>query len=114
LAAQVAVGAPPRLEMTSRRCAGIRFLYPPQDCRVLEVSVPDPASVPNLVQARAMAEPGTELRLPPSTHLCRHAYVLAVAASRAKCEAALEQAAALVKLRYEPLDQDQPFTGRPW
>ncbi|HEX8096118.1 ATP-grasp domain-containing protein [Jatrophihabitans sp.] len=114
LAAQIAAGAPPSLEATSRRCAGIRFLYPPQDCRVLEVSVPDPASVPNLVQAHAMAGPGTELRLPPSTHLCRHAYVLAVAPSRGECEAALDQAAALVELRYEPLDQDEPFQGRPW
>ncbi len=114
VAAQVAAGAPPSLEPTSHRCAGIRFLYPPQDCRVLAVSVPEPGTVPGLLEARAIATPGAELRLPPSTHLCRHAYVLAVAPSRAECETALDQAAALVELRYEPLDQAQPYTGRPW
>ncbi len=70
--------------------------------------------MPGLLEARAIAQPGTELRLPPSTHLCRHAYVLAVAPNRADCEAALEQAAALVQLRYEPLDAAQPYQGRPW
>ena len=114
LAAQIAAGAPPRLEPTSRHCAGIRFLYPPQDCRVVEVSVPDPDAVPGLLEARAIAQPGTELRLPPSTHLCRHAYVLAVAPTRADCERALDEAAALVRLRYEPLEQAEPFRGRPW
>jgi D-alanine-D-alanine ligase-like ATP-grasp enzyme len=114
LAAQIAAGAPPSLEATTRQCAGIRFLYPPQDCRVLEVSVPDPATVDGLLEARAIVPPGTELRLPPSTHLCRHAYVLALAPTRAECEAALDRAAALVQLRYEPLDQAEPFQGRPW
>ena len=114
VAAQVAAGAVPSLEATSQQCAGIRFLYPPQDCRVLEVTVPEPGSVPGLREARAIVQPGAELRLPPSTHLCRHAYVLAVAPGPAECEAALDQAAALVGLRYEPLDQAQPYTGRPW
>lgn len=114
VAAQIASGATPSLEPTSSACAGIRFLYPPQDCRVLTVSVPEPAEVPGLLEARAIVQPGAELRLPPSTHLCRHAYVLAVAASRAECQTALDQAAALVELRYESLDSDHPFTGRPW
>lgn len=114
LAAQIAAGAPPLLQAADRRCAGIRFLYPPQDCRVLEVSVPAPGTVPGLLEARAIVEPGTELRLPPSTHLCRHAYVLAVTPSRAECERALDEAAALVRLRYEPLEQAEPYQGRPW
>jgi D-alanine-D-alanine ligase-like ATP-grasp enzyme len=114
LAAQIAAGAPPSLDATLSQCAGIRFLYPPQDCRVLDVSVPDPAAVAGLREARAMVAPGTELRLPPSTHLCRHAYVLAVAPTRAECETALDEAAALVRLRYQPLDQAEPFRGRPW
>ncbi|MDQ1721865.1 MAG: hypothetical protein QOI26_1599 [Pseudonocardiales bacterium] len=114
VAAQVAAGAAPSLETTSRSCAGIRFLYPPQDCVVLNVSVPEPGAVAGLLEARAIVAPGAVLRLPPSTHLCRHAYVLAVAPTRAECETALDQAAALVELRYQPLDQAEPFKGRPW
>ena len=114
VAAQVAAGAAPSLDPTVHQCAGVRFLYPPLDCRVLEVSVPDSASVAGLLQASAIAQPGTELRLPPSTHLCRHAYVLAVAPTPAECHRALDEAAALVRLRYEPLDQAEPFQGRPW
>lgn len=114
VAAEVATGAPPSVEATSRGCAGIRFLYPPLDCRVLGVSVPDPAVVPGLLEARAIVQPGTELRLPPNAHLGRHSYVLAAAPTRARCERALAVAAALVDLRYEPLDQAEPFDGRPW
>jgi len=114
VAAQVAAGAAPSLEATSGQCAGIRFLYPPEDCVILEIGVPEPGSVPGLLEARAIVSPGAVLRLPPSTHLCRHGYLLAVAPPAAECEATLDQAAALVTLRYEPLDHAQPFTGRPW
>jgi biotin carboxylase len=114
IAAQVAIGAAPSVTPTESACVAIRFLYPPRDCRVVEVSVPDPSAVPHLAEAHAMVAPGTVLRLPPHAHLGRHAYVLAVAPTSAECEAALDAAAALVELRYEPLDESQPFDGRPW
>jgi carbamoylphosphate synthase large subunit len=114
VAAQVATGAAPNVTPTNAACAAIRFLYPPQDCRVVEVTVPDAAAVPNLAETHAMVVPGTVLRLPPNAHLGRHAYVLAVAPTPADCEVALDAAAALVDLRYEPLDQSRPFDGRPW
>jgi biotin carboxylase len=112
LAAEVATGAPLSLARSRHGCAGVRFLYPPQDCRVIDVTVPDPAEVPGLLAARAIVAPGAELRLPPNVHLGRHAYLVAVAADRATCERSLDQAAALVRLRYEPLAE--PFRGRPW
>jgi predicted ATP-grasp superfamily ATP-dependent carboligase len=114
VAAEVATGARPNVEATERACAGIRFLYPPRDCRVLEVSVPDRAAVAGLREACAIVQPGAVLRLPPKAHLGRHAYVLAVASTRADCDAALAKAAALVDLRYEPFDQSEPYDGRPW
>ncbi len=112
VAAQVATGVAPQVAAGSARCAAIRFLYPPQDCRVVEVSVPDPSSIPNLAETHVMAQPGAVLRLPPNAHLGRPAYVLAVAPAPADCEVALDAAAALVELRYEPLEQS--FNGRPW
>jgi biotin carboxylase len=112
LAAEVATGVTPSLSASRQSCAGIRFLYPPQDCRVIEVTVPEPGAVPGLVEAHPIAQPGAVVRLPPHAHLGRHAYVIAVAESSTDCELALDRAASLVELRYEPLDE--PFEGRPW
>jgi biotin carboxylase len=114
VAAQVATGARPGLEAGERACAAIRFLYPPQDCRVLGVTVPPPAAVPGLHEARAMAEPGTQLRIPPAAHLGRHAYLLAVASDPEGCAAALDAATAHVQLRYEPLLETDRLAARPW
>ncbi len=114
VAAQVAVGDRPSVEQTVRGCAGIRFLYPPQDCRVVSVSVPSPGDVPGLVEARAIAEPGAVVRLPPNAHLGRYAYVLATAATPERCAAALDAAAALAQLEYQPLGADELVGKRPW
>ena len=113
VAAQVAIGDRPGVEQTLHACAGIRFLYPPQDCRVLSVSVPRAGTVAGLVEARAIAHPGDTVRLPPNAHLGRYAYVLATGPTPAACEAALDAAAALAELKYEPLD-GAAFDGRPW
>jgi biotin carboxylase len=113
VAAQVAVGEEPSVEQSTHACAGIRFLYPPQDCRVVSVSVPEPGAVAGLVEARAIAEPGAVLRLPPNAHLGRYAYVLAVADTAQQCQSALDAAAALAELDYRPLDAES-FDGRPW
>jgi biotin carboxylase len=112
VAAEVAIGVRPDVEPAVRRCAAIRFLYPPEDCTVSDVTVPDPADVPGLVEARAIVTPGTVLRLPPHAHLGRYGYLLAVAANPAACAAALAEAVELVSLRHEPLDP--AFAGRPW
>ncbi len=114
VAAQVAIGERPDVEQTTRACAGIRFLYPPQDCRVVSVSVPEPGAVAGLVEARAIAEPGAVVRLPPNAHLGRYAYVLATAATPEDCQSALDAAAALAELDYLPLEDAARFDGRPW
>src|SRR5205823_13650843 len=100
----VAPGAPPDLAVTNRACAGIRFLYPPQDCRVLGVSTPDPAAIPGLLEARPIVQSGAVVRLPPAAHLGRYAYVIAAAPTPSDCALALNVAAELVDLRYEPLE----------
>jgi hypothetical protein len=114
VAAEVATGARPGLAPTRTGCAAIRFLYPPEECRVLELSMPDPGAVPGLLEAHAMVRPGDVVRLPPNAHLGRHGYLLASAPSRAGCTAALDSSAALVRLRHEPLTGSEPLAGRPW
>jgi biotin carboxylase len=113
-AVDVAVGALPALEPDRGVCAGVRFLYPPEDCRVVEIAVPEPAAVPGLLAAHAMVAPGDAVRLPPRTHIGRYAYVICTADDPATCAARLEDAATLVELKYEALEESELVSERPW
>lgn len=113
VAADVAIGTPPDVGQQARRCAGIRFLYPPEDCRVLGVSVPEAGKIPGLVATCAMVPPGAFVRLPPRAHIGRHAFVIATADTPGACEEVLDEASALVRLRYEPLEDPELFDGPP-
>ncbi|MHC0429391.1 ATP-grasp domain-containing protein [Streptomyces sp. O3] len=92
-----------RPETGRQRCsvAGIRFGYPPRDSVVRSVAVPDEA--PGLITAAAMAEPGTELRLPPGGYIARHSFVVCAAETLQACDERLAAASALVALDVEPL-----------
>lgn len=114
VAADIALGRVPETEPRARTCAAIRFLYPPADCRVLDVSVPEPAQPPGLLMARAMVPAGTIVRLPPRSHLGRYAFLIASADSPAACEDLLDKSCAAVRLESEPLEDPQSFAGRPW
>ena len=113
IAADVATGRPPRTEPSKAGSAAIRFVYPPEDCRVVDATVPEPGAVPGLVEARAMASPGTRLRLPPRAHLGRYGYLICTADDPAECEARLDAAAKLADVHYEPLEPAQAHE-RPW
>lgn len=104
VAVEVATGDRPRLEPLRQTFAGIRFRYPPEDCRVLDVSVPDVGGVPGLVTARAMVAAGDIVRLPPRAHIDRYAYVICTADHPDACAARLEEAAALITLHHERLE----------
>jgi len=103
VAVDVATGTEPDLQPIRQTCAGIRFLYPPEDCRVVDISVPSPDEVPGLLTARAMVEPGATVQLPPRAHIDRYAYVICVDDDPATCARRLDEAAALVSLTYEAL-----------
>jgi biotin carboxylase len=103
VAADVARGISPSLDKSRHQVAGIRFLYPPEDCTVLDVSLPEPGSVPGLERAEQLAAPGTTLYLPPKAHLSRYGYLMATAPDEATCDARLYQAAALASVQYEPI-----------
>nr|WP_238352775.1 ATP-grasp domain-containing protein [Kribbella solani] len=109
----VAQGKQPGLAPDRRECVGIRFCYPPEDARVVEITVPAPGAVPGLLEARAMAPAGATVRLPPRAHLGRHAYVICTAADPATCADRLTAAAGLVELKYEALNETE-YSGRPW
>ncbi len=101
VAADVAAGIRPSLAPTEQRVVGIRFAYPPQDCRVVEVTVPAPGSMPGLLESGVIAAPGRELRLPPKGYLSRYAFVICAAESAPACEAALDAAIAACRLNFE-------------
>jgi biotin carboxylase len=109
----VAQGLRPRLEPDHRTCVGIRFCYPPEDCRVVEIVVPEPGSVPGLVEAHPMVAAGSTVRLPPRAHIGRHAYVVCTADDPAACADRLTAAADLVELKYDALNESE-YSGRPW
>lgn len=113
IAADVAVGRAPRTEPVRRDTIGVRFLYPPMDCRVRDVTVPAPGAVPGLVEAKPLVAPGAELRLPPRANLGRYGYVICTADRPAACQARLDDAAKLADVRTEPLEPAHA-DHRPW
>ena len=97
VAAAVAVGAPPPVEPTRRRVAGIRFRYPDTEVVVGAVRIGD---LPGAVdRAAPLAGPGDRLAPPPAGHVFgRFGYVTAVADTEADCRAALDAGAAALRL----------------
>jgi biotin carboxylase len=104
VATELALGLRPTLHPTSVGTAGVRFLYPPHDCRFTGLSLPEPRSMAGLVDARAMVEPGAHLGLPPRAHLGRYAYLICTGDGPAECAARLDAAAAATRLEAEELD----------
>jgi biotin carboxylase len=107
VAIDVALGIPPKLEPLRHETVGIRFLYPPADCRIREVSLPRPGDIPGLCQATVLAGPGQDLRLPPGGYVARYAYVIARAPDARSCAAALASAVNAAACTYDPLP-DRP------
>jgi hypothetical protein len=103
VAADVARGIRPHLTASRRQAAGVRFLYPPEDCRIAEIGLPEPGAVPGLVSVQPMAAVGERVYLPPRAHLGRYAALIACAANPASCQASLDQAAELASVKGDPL-----------
>jgi biotin carboxylase len=111
VAVEVAAGLEPTLEPSPSGCAGIRFLYPPADCRVRGVTLPGSRSVAEVVEARALVTAGASLYLPPRAHIDRYAYVICLASDPVRCAAALDEAAGVAGIEYEPVDHTE-LVGR--
>jgi biotin carboxylase len=103
VAADVALGVRPSLTASRHQVAGVRFLYPPEDCRIAGIRLPEPAAVPGLVSAEPMAAVGERVYLPPRAHLGRYAFLIACTADPASCQASLGQAAGLASVKGDPL-----------
>lgn len=103
VAVDLATATPPDLTPSRRGCVGIRFLYPPVDCKVRSVSMPAPGAAPGLIEARAIAEAGKELRLPPRAHLGRFGYLICEGPDATSCDARLDAAAPLVQLDFDEI-----------
>jgi biotin carboxylase len=107
----VAMGNRPDLTRTEHRVVGIRFGYPPEDCVVDAVAVPEPDEAAGLLRAVALVEPGTELRLPPGGYISRHSYVLCTGAGPDEVAARLDPAADRVALTSHPIPASAPLAG---
>jgi biotin carboxylase len=98
-AVEVALGKQPEPPPAAGgRCAGVRFAYPPEDCLVELVSVPDADPQHGLLAAAPLAGPGAELRLPPAEFISRHAYVICAGRDRGECAELLAAAVSQVRL----------------
>jgi biotin carboxylase len=84
---------PPR----RRLVAGIRFLYPLEDCTVASMTLPQPGGA--LLEARPLASQGSELRLAPRGYAERYAALIAEGADRETCWRTLQAAAGLAQLQ---------------
>lgn len=108
--AEVATGRRPDLTDTDARVVGIRFGYPPRDCEVLAVEVPEPDPDRGLLLAAPLVEPGTVLRLPPGGYIARHSYVICTGATPERCTQRLDAEIGRVSLRWRAL-ADAPLAG---
>jgi biotin carboxylase len=108
VAVDVAMGVRPVVDPKKTSVVGIRFAYPPRDCTVRLVSLPEVGTVPGLLEARPIAGPGAQLRLPPGGYIGRYGYVICTADDVGTCQARLDAAASLAALSY-----DDPNDGSP-
>ncbi|WP_407554655.1 ATP-grasp domain-containing protein [Streptomyces sp. Pv4-95] len=91
-AADIALGRTPDLRPTRDRCAEVRFIYPECDGVVQTLDLTAAAAEPGIVEAVALAAPGSRLLLPPRGIVPRLAALLAVGETPEECAAALDRA----------------------
>jgi ATP-grasp domain len=106
-AADVATGRTPSTAPLRQRVAGIRFLYPPSDCQVVDIVVHLDRAGPSVHRAVATGSPGTQLLLPPRGYLSRYGYVMA-AGDHAQVANDLRRPEQLIELRSCPLPDGSP------
>lgn len=107
VAGGIAAGAALDLTPTTRRVAAIRFLYPPYDCEVVDVTVRDDRLTSQIHTAVATAVPGQKLMLPPHGYLSRYGHLIAVADTVEQAHAALGLAPHVIELRYRRLEREK-------
>lgn len=107
--AQVALGRTPLLCRKAIGTAGIRFVYPSEDCAVRTIRLPIPGES-DVLESSPLAEPGEILRVQPRGFTSRYGYVISMGKDRADCKSRLLSAAAQCTLEYErmpPTDSRQ-------
>lgn len=101
-AAHVAAGRTPDITPRHYKTAAIRFLYPQEDCEIVECVVHAEQGGSTIHAVVATGTPGTPLALPPRGYLSRYGYVIAVGDSE-QVAADLADAQRLIELRSRPL-----------
>jgi biotin carboxylase len=109
-AVDVALGRAPVIGASSDDVAAVAFLYPSEDSRVVRVDVRDAASVPGIVDVIVLADPGTELRLPPRGVVPRVAAIIARGSNEREVLEAIRSAQQAVGFEADALDSDRTST----
>ena len=104
-AADVAAGVEASLVATKNNCAAVRFLYPSEDCRVVELGDElSPHKYENWgAQVQITARIGDELRLPPRGFGSRLGYIIVEAVDSSTCQERLDALHRDLKICTEPL-----------
>ncbi|MER0240449.1 ATP-grasp domain-containing protein [Streptomyces sp. HSW2009] len=105
VAADLAAGVASEIpQPTGTMTAAVRFLYPERDLKLESIEI-DAAALPaSIYEVLPLANPGTELWLPPVDNArSRYALLIAVSESEKGCTAALDAAAAAVTAKGIPL-----------
>jgi biotin carboxylase len=99
VAVDVAMGVEPWIRPArERRCAGVRFAYPPEDCVVESVALPEVGPEHGVLAAAALVKHGDRMLLPPAEFISRYAYVIGEGSDPRQCAAALDAAQAQIRL----------------
>jgi len=97
-------GRTPNLQPTRHAAAAIRFLYPSSDVRVQRLNLdPRAAQLPWLDQVTWAAQPGDELRLPPSGFLSRIGFIIVRGKDSAECQEHFEEVMPYIHMDLERL-----------
>ncbi|GAA4252841.1 ATP-grasp domain-containing protein [Dactylosporangium darangshiense] len=99
VAVDVALGVEPWIRPAAeRRCVGVRFAYPPEDCVVESVTLPEVRAERGVLAAAALVGPGDRMLLPPAEFISRYAYVIGAGRDPQECAAVLDAAEAQTRL----------------
>lgn len=112
--AELALGRFPILEPSRQLAAGVHFIYPLQDGKVLSLEADlSITNLPGFARVNWLATPGDEVQLPPRNYLSRLAGIVVFGATCAECRNRVASALDLLQIHMVPLDERENVAPGP-